>query len=34
MTAESFRALTTWFAAAFLGAVLLTAAITSHPVLI
>jgi hypothetical protein len=34
MTAENFRTLSSWVAAAFLSAMMLTAAATSHPVLI
>jgi hypothetical protein len=34
MTAETFRTLSSWVAAAFLSAMMLTAAATSHPVLI
>jgi hypothetical protein len=34
MTAEKFRTLSSWVAAAFLSAMMLTAAATSHPVLI
>jgi hypothetical protein len=34
MTAENFRTLSSWVAAAFLSAMMLTAAVTSHPVLI
>jgi hypothetical protein len=34
MTAENFRTLSTWVAAAFLSAMMLMAAVTAHPVLI
>jgi len=34
MTAENFRTLSSWVAAAFLSMLMLTAAVTSHPILI
>ena len=34
MTAETFRTLSSWVAAAFLSTMMLTAAVTSHPILI
>jgi hypothetical protein len=34
MTAEKFRTLSSWIAAAFLSALMLAAAVTPHPVLI
>jgi hypothetical protein len=34
MTGEKFRTLSSWVAAAFVSAMMLTAAATSHPVLI
>lgn len=34
MTADKFRTASTWVAAAFVSLLLMTAAVTSHPVLI
>jgi hypothetical protein len=34
MTADKFRILSSWVAAAFLSAMMLTAAVTSHPILV
>ena len=34
MTAENFRTLSSWVAAAFLSVMMLTAAATSHPILV
>ena len=34
MTAETFQTLSSWVAAAFLSALMLTAAVTSHPILV
>jgi len=34
MTAETFRTLSSWVAAAFLSVMMLTAAVTTHPVLV
>jgi hypothetical protein len=34
MTAEKFRTVSSWLAAAFVSVLLMTAAATSHPVLI
>jgi hypothetical protein len=34
MTAENFRTLSSWVAATFLSVLLMTAATTSHPILI
>jgi hypothetical protein len=34
MTSENFRTLSSWLAAAFLSAMMLTAAVTAHPILV
>ena len=34
MTADKFRTMSSWVAAAFISTLMLTAAVTSHPVLI
>jgi len=34
MTADTFRTLSSWIAAAFLSALMLTAAVTTHPILV